>query len=162
MVAYWNKKSIFYWEFIQHGLPIGRSALNRIFAAPIQKCGYYMYMLGTCLLVILFSTTVKNCVFVCWLGYKNVHVFVDHLSCKITYQLCNNVVQFGITDISGWKGREISILNFYCGAICGISKVLIYWIAMPNPFRNAKELQGSMKNHFTGLLGLKDNYYFTL
>lgn len=54
MVAYWNKKSIFYWEFIQHGLPIGRSALN-----------YYMYMLGTSLLVILFSTTVKNCVFVC-------------------------------------------------------------------------------------------------
>lgn len=54
--------NIFYGEFIQHGLPIGRSAINRIFAVHIQKCDYCLYMLVTCLLVLLFfSSSQKLC-----------------------------------------------------------------------------------------------------
>ena len=55
-----QKKKIFYGEFIQHGLPLGRSAINRMFAAHIQKCNYYVYMPVTCLFVLLFFSSSQN------------------------------------------------------------------------------------------------------
>ena len=55
-----TEKKIFYGEFIQHGLPLGRSAINRMFAAHIQKCNYYVYMPVTCLFVLLFFSSSQN------------------------------------------------------------------------------------------------------